>query len=73
MKDMKIPLDIVWLDAGQEVIYMVLSADPELATTKTFVPTSPARYVVELPAGAVRNAGIKIGTEFIFNLKGEAK
>jgi len=72
MKDMKIPLDIVWLDSNKKVIYIVTNAAPELSVSKTFVPTSPARYVVELPAGGVSNAAIKVGTEFEFTVKGEA-
>lgn len=61
MKDMKIPLDIVWLDKDKVVVYIVKGASPELGTTMTFEPKSPARYIVELPAGAVDQAAIKTG------------
>ena len=62
MKDMKVPLDIVWLDKNKKVIYIVKGASPELSTTTTFEPKSPARYVIELPAGGVDQAAIKTGT-----------
>ncbi len=73
MKDMKIPLDIVWLDKDKKVVYVVKNANPDLSTSVTFVPKTPARYVIELPAGGVDKAAIKIGTVADFNesAKGE--
>jgi len=67
MKDMYIPLDIVWLNSKKEVIYLVANASPELSTTKTFIPKNPARYVLELPAGSIQNAGIRKGTVAAFD------
>ena len=61
MKDMKIPLDIVWLDKNKQVIYIVKNAGPELSTDVTFFPKTKARYVLELQAGSVEKAGIKTG------------
>jgi len=61
MKDMYVPLDIVWLDSKKKVVHIVTDASPELSTTKTFVPKDPSRYVLELPAGSVQKAGIKRG------------
>ena len=61
MKDMYVPLDIVWLDSNKKVIYMVSDASPELSTTKIFTPKTPARYVIELPAGSIQKAGIRKG------------
>lgn len=58
MKDMKVPLDIIWLDANKKVVYIVKNASPELSTNTTFVPKKPARYVIELPAGSVDKAAI---------------
>lgn len=62
MKDMKIPLDIIWLDKNKQVIYIVKGATPEHSTLTTFEPKTPARYVIELPAGGVDQAAIKTGT-----------
>lgn len=61
MKDMKIPLDIIWLDKDKRVVYIVKNAAPELSTSQTFTPKTNARYVIELAAGAVDKAGIKTG------------
>jgi uncharacterized membrane protein (UPF0127 family) len=60
MKDMYVPIDIVWTDAS-----------PELSTTKTFVPKADARYVLEVPAGTVKRSSISIGTVATFIVEGE--
>ncbi len=67
MKDMNIPLDIVWLDKDKKVVYMVKDASPELSTDVTFFPKTNARYVVELPAGSIKKAGIKNGQVATFD------
>lgn len=69
MKDMKIPLDIVWMNHDKKVIYIVTDASPDLGTSKTFTPEDPARYVLEVPAGTVKNAGIKVGIIATFNVE----
>lgn len=61
MKDMLIPIDIVWLDEEKMVVTIVKNAPPELGEDETYRPTEPARYVLELPAGATSRDGIKIG------------
>lgn len=73
MKDMKIPIDILWLDKDKKVIYMVKNAGPELSTDKTFKPNDDARYVIELLAGSVEENSIKIGEIAVFTLEGEGK
>lgn len=66
MNDMKIPLDIIWLDEDQKVVYIVKGASPYDFPTP-YVPNDPALYVLELPAGAVDAKKIKIGTKAIFS------
>lgn len=61
MKDMKIPLDIIWLNSDKEVVYIVKNASPDLSTNTIFAPKDPSRYVIELAAGSVEKAGIKTG------------
>ncbi len=67
MKDMNIPLDIIWLDSSKKVIYIVKNAEPELSTDKVFTPAEKARYVIELSAGATQKYGIKLGDQASFN------
>lgn len=71
MKDMKVPIDIMWLDQDKVVVHIVMDASPEISDSRTFVPTKPALYVLEVAAGTVESAGIKIGDRASFRLKGE--
>jgi len=71
MKDMLIPLDIAWLDSNKKVVYIETNVSPELSTTKTFRPKVPARYVLEMSAGSVQRAGIKINQVASFTLNGD--
>jgi uncharacterized membrane protein (UPF0127 family) len=68
MKDMNFPLDIIWMDKAEKVIYIVKNAPPENPVETVYAPKSPARYVLELPAGSVQNSGIKIGDIADFNI-----
>jgi len=70
MKGMEVSIDIVWLNANKEVIHIVKNATPEMGE-RIFRPTTKARYVVELPAGTVQKANIKVGGMASFDLEGE--
>lgn len=68
MKDMKIPLDIVWLNKDKKIIYIVKNATPDDSTSITFEPKGLALYVVELPAGTVDSRAIKVGSTAVFQV-----
>jgi len=68
MKDMKVPLDILWIDSSKEIVYIVKNVGPELSTDKIFKPTTKARYVIEIPAGSVRNYSISVGEKLEFEV-----
>jgi len=61
MKDMEIPIDILWLDKNKKIIHLVKEADPELSTDVIYTPDDAARYVIELQAGQIKKAGIRKG------------
>ena len=61
MRDMKFPLDIIWLDSDYNVVDMVRNAEPS-SYPDSFTPEKPARYVLETNAGWVDKNNIKIGT-----------
>lgn len=67
MKDMKIPIDIVWLDSDKEVIYIVEDALPKSSTKVLFSPPTDAKYVIELSAGSVVSKAIKVGQSAAFD------
>lgn len=61
MKDMKLSIDIVWINNDKKVVHIVKNASPELSADETFAPKALARYVLELPAGSVDVSAIKVG------------
>lgn len=60
MKDMRFSIDMVWLSSDGSVVYIVKNAAPE-TYPNDFVSPSPARYVLELPAGWASMHSLKIG------------
>jgi len=68
MKDMKIPIDIVWLNSDKKVIHIVKYASPDDSTLKTYIPKAPALYVVELPAGTVESKMITTDSVATFQI-----
>lgn len=67
MKDMLIPIDILWLDSNKKVIYIVQDAQPELSTSEVFTPNKPARYVIELASGSAKQHSVRVGHEIQFD------
>lgn len=67
MKEMKFPIDIVWLDKNKKVVHIVKNVPPESYPGETFTPTEDARYVVEFVAGTVEKKAIMIGNQAKFD------
>lgn len=65
MKDMKFPIDIIWLDKDYTVVDIKENASPE-SYPDVFRPRVPARYVLEVNAGVVSNNAILIGAKGSF-------
>lgn len=59
MKDMRFPIDIIWIANGR-VVFMEESVDFH-DQQRIYVPDEAADSVVELPAGSVKRFGIHIG------------
>lgn len=70
MKDMQFPLDIIWFDGGKRVIAVEENISP-LSYPKVFVPSAPARYVLEVNAGFVAEHRVVVGE--ILTARGEQK
>ncbi len=52
MKNMKFPIDIIWLDQNQQIVSIQENATPcTEQDCSGYVPVSPARYVLEVNAG----------------------
>jgi uncharacterized membrane protein (UPF0127 family) len=66
IKNIQIPVDIVWLNSGKKVIYIVKNVLPEDSASDSFSPKLSAKYVVELPAGTVDGKAISTNTTAVF-------
>ncbi len=60
MKDMRFSIDMIWFSDSGAVVYMAQNVSPD-TYPNAFVPTVPARYVLELPAGYAKEYNVKIG------------
>ena len=65
MKDMKFPIDIVWIDHGHIVKGVSQKVSPE-TYPNLFFPPAPIRYVLELNSGSAERFGIASGTKLVF-------
>lgn len=61
MPDMNFAIDIIWLDPAFNVVFIKENATPE-SYPSVFAPTTPAQYVLEVPAFYAANHGIKVGS-----------
>jgi uncharacterized membrane protein (UPF0127 family) len=62
MKNVAMPLDIIWIDERRRVVWMVESAAPCTGQRcPLYVPDARASFVVEVPGGFVRRRGVRIG------------
>jgi uncharacterized membrane protein (UPF0127 family) len=65
MKDMKFPIDIVWLDHDKNVVHLAQNTYPS-SYPKTFCPDAATQYVIELPRGDAQRLEIAEGDRFSF-------
>jgi uncharacterized protein len=62
MKNVRAPLDIIWLDDRCRVIWMVQDAPPcEREPCPMYVPEADASFVLEVAGGFVRRHGVAVG------------
>ena len=67
MKDMLYPIDIMWVNADNNIIHIEEEEMPE-SYPSMFVPETPALYVIEAAAGFVSTNKIEIGDKIILPL-----
>ncbi len=61
MKNMIIPLDILWLDAERRIVHIERCVPPcQEEPCPTYTSKIPAMYVLELKAGSVEQRGLKL-------------
>ena len=69
MKDMKFPIDIIWLDSNKTVVHVEHSLDPcGPVSCQTYGPGADSFYVLETVAGFADKYGVIEGTKVKFDL-----
>jgi hypothetical protein len=70
MKNMKFPIDIIWLDADKEVVHIEHSLEPCLpdSSCQTYEPNVDSLYVLETVAGFAQKYNVTEGTPVEFDM-----
>ena len=67
MKNTLIPLDIIWINANNEVVFISENTIPcEKDFCPSIEPVREAKYVLEINGGLVEKIGLKIGDKLEF-------
>lgn len=69
MKNMNFSIDIIWIDGEKKIIDITENVSPE-TFPKVFRPSKPAKFVLEVEAGFVKENNIKIGDKIQFRKDG---
>lgn len=64
MKDMLVPIDILWLSTDGTIIGIDASVSPDTYPT-TFAPPRPARFVLEMRAGEAKLKNLSVGSRLL--------
>ena len=68
MKNTRIPLDILYFDAGRRLVSVSRAAPCSLGDRCPPYPSAgPALYVLELNAGTAQRLGVRAGDELVFS------
>ena len=67
MKNTLIPLDIIWFNKDNEIIFIKENAQPcKTEQCETFGPEKKAKYILEINGGLAEKTGVEIGDEIEF-------
>jgi uncharacterized membrane protein (UPF0127 family) len=70
MKDMKFPIDIIWLNETGSIVHVEENLRPCVPSLEcpSFSPNKNAQYVLETVAGFAQKHHLKIGTDIDFSI-----
>ena len=67
MKNMKIPIDIIWLNKDKEVVHLVENAQPCITEKcESFKSNKKAQYILEVNAGQIQENNVQLGNQVEF-------
>ncbi len=67
MKDMKFPIDIIWLDESKKIVTIESDVSPD-TYPEIFYPTENSFYVIESNAGFAEKNNLRTGDTLDFSL-----
>ncbi len=65
MKGMNFPIDIIWINENNKIVYIKREAQPE-NFLETYGPEENSLYVLEVPSGFSDMHGLKTGDSVLF-------
>ena len=69
MKNVLIPLDIIWINKNKEVVFISENNQPCWSDFCPYIiPDEKAKYVLELNGGMVNKIDLKIGDKIVFDI-----
>ncbi|MBP6979639.1 DUF192 domain-containing protein [Candidatus Curtissbacteria bacterium] len=70
MKNVKFPLDIIWLDKNKKVVHFVKNAQPDTGgALDIYTPPKKAYYVLEVNGGMIDEFGLTLDNKATFEIK----
>lgn len=70
MKNTLIPLDMIWLDANNKVVFMAQNVQPcKTILCPNINPLVNAKYVLEINGGVALEKGIRVGDNAVINIR----
>jgi uncharacterized membrane protein (UPF0127 family) len=69
MKDMKFPIDVIWLNQNKEIVHIKKSLDPCDSDCPVYYPDRKSKYVLETVAGFADKQNLKVGDVVFFELQ----
>ena len=70
MMNMRFGIDILWLDKNRKILHMVQNAPRSYSWSDfaIYEPKCLCGYVLELPQGAIKRHGFKVGSKISFQI-----
>ena len=65
MKDMRFPIDIIWMNANKQIVHMEKNVSPS-TYPNAFCPNVDAQYVLEVNAGVATKLNIQTNQKLLF-------
>jgi uncharacterized membrane protein (UPF0127 family) len=71
MKNTRIPLDMIWIDASHRIAAMHHDVPPcQIEDCPSYPPNATSRYVLEVAGGVAKEHGLKVGDVLRFEQTG---